>query len=138
MKRDLRKISVKIHREQYEAIVALSSKSSKSMSEIVRVLIDGGLSERITEKNKTMMSQVVSEQMQLIIKPHVERLAALMSKSGHMSARATFLNVQALMDLVEPHRKRDVREMYESASKKAVEYMRIKTDDFESKKIFDK
>lgn len=70
--------------------------------------------------------------MEIVIRPHIERLAKLASKSRHMSATAAFLNVQALMDLVPIERKKDVREMYESARKKAVEYMRTKTYEWEN------
>lgn len=61
----------------------------------------------------------------------MERLAALSSKGGHMAARATFLNVQALMDLVPPENRKDVRAMYESASKKAVAYMHMPVEEYE-------
>ena len=61
----------------------------------------------------------------------MERLAALSSKGGHMAARATFLNVQALMDLVPPENRKDVRAMYENASKKAVAYMHMPVEEYE-------
>jgi hypothetical protein len=44
--------------------------------------------------------------------PHVERLAALSSKSGHMSATAAFLNVQAFMDLVPSEKRKNLKELY--------------------------
>ena len=69
--------------------------------------------------------------MELVLKPHTERLAALSSKSGHMAAAAAFLNVQALMDLVPKENRRSVREMYDNARKKAFAYMRTKANDWD-------
>lgn len=64
------------------------------------------------------------------MKPHIERLAKLSSKSGHMSATAAFHQIQALMDLVPDEKRKNVFEMYESARKKAAKYMRTRTDDW--------
>jgi len=41
-------------------------------------------------------------------------LARLSSKSGHISATAAFLNVQALIDLVPKENRKDVKPMYEN------------------------
>lgn len=69
--------------------------------------------------------------MEVVIKPHIERLAKLSSKTGHIGATGAFLNVQALMDLVPVERRKDVRDMYESAKKKAVVYMRTPLENLE-------
>lgn len=47
-----------------------------------------------------------------------------------MAARATFLNVQALMDLVPVENRKDVMAMYDSASKKATAYMTMPVEEF--------
>ncbi|MEG6617632.1 hypothetical protein V6C27_14645 [Peptococcaceae bacterium 1198_IL3148] len=78
-----------------------------------------------------MITYIVRQQVDAVMKTHVERLVALTSKSGHMSATAAFLNVQALMDLVPKENRRDVIPMYENARKKAVEYMRTRTKDWD-------
>lgn len=59
------------------------------------------------------------------MKPHIARLAALTSKLGHMSATATFLNVQAFQDLVPTEKKKDIKVLYEKARKKAGAYMKV-------------
>lgn len=120
---DLRKVSVKLHQETYDLIEQISKKNNESISETIRRLIDHGLSERVLEQNTDLISNIVRQQVDSTIKPHIERLAALSSKGGHMSATAAFLNVQALMDLVPNERRKNVREMYDNARKKAAAYM---------------
>lgn len=128
---ELRKTSVKLYQRQYEAIERMAKNEGTSISDVIRELIDRALTERVAEENTDLIAHVVRKQVEVVMKPHIERLAALSSKGGHMAARATFLNVQALMDLVPPENRKDVRSMYESASKKAVAYMNMRVEEFE-------
>lgn len=128
---ELRKTSVKLYQRQYDAIERMAKNEGTSISDVMRELIDRALTEKVTEENTDLIAHVVKKQLEVVLKPHVERLAALSSKGGHMAARATFLNVQALMDLVPPENRKDVRAMYESASKKAVAYMHMPVEEDE-------
>ena len=128
---ELRKTSVKLYQRQYDAIERMAKNEGTSISDVMRELIDRALTEKVTEENTDLIAHVVKKQLEVVLKPHVERLAALSSKGGHMAARATFLNVQALMDLVPPENRKDVRAMYESASKKAVAYMKMPVEEDE-------
>ena len=127
---NLRKVSFKMHSDKYDIIEKIAEKNGESISETIRKLIDKSLEERVLEENTDLIAKIVRQQLEIVIKPHIERLAAISAKAGHMSATAAFLNVQAFMDLVPSERKKDVRVLYEKARKKAVEYMRMKTDDF--------
>lgn len=128
---ELRKTSVKLYQRQYEAIERMAKNEGTSISDVMRELIDRALTEKVAEENTDLIAHVVRKQVESVMKPHIERLAALSSKGGHMAARATFLNVQALMDLVPPENRKDVRSMYDNASKKAVAYMKTRVDEFE-------
>ena len=136
VRKELRKTSVKLEQEQFDIIENIAKKEGTTISEVMRDLIDKGLSERVLEDNTNLIAGVVRQQLEVVMKPHIERLAALSSKTGHMASTATFLNVQSLMDLVPPERRKDVVVMYESARKKAVAYMKIRTDDFDERDIF--
>mgnify|MGYP003270974780 FL=1 len=128
---ELRKTSVKLYQRQYDVIERMAKNEGTSISDVMRELIDRALTEKVTEENTDLIAHIVKKQLEVVLKPHVERLAALSSKGGHMAARATFLNVQALMDLVPPENRKDVRAMYESASKKAVAYMHMPVEEYE-------
>lgn len=128
---ELRKTSVKLYQRQYEAIERIAKNEGTSISDVIRELIDRALTEKVAEENTDLIAHVVRKQVEVVMKPHIERLAALSSKGGHMAARAAFLNVQALMDLVPPENRKDVRSMYDNASKKAVAYMKTRVEEFE-------
>ncbi|NLZ45349.1 MAG: ribbon-helix-helix protein, CopG family [Clostridiales bacterium] len=121
---ELKKISVKIPEDTYTVIENMAKKNNSSVSETIRSLLNKSLNAEWFKENEDIMARLIRQQMEIVIKPHIERLAKLSSKSGHMSATAAFLNVQALMDLVPKENRKNVREMYENARKKAAEYMR--------------
>lgn len=118
--------------QTYNSIQEISKNTGYSIAEVSRKLIKKGLSKEYIDDSKDIIANLIREQLEIVLKPSVERLAALSSKSGHMSATAAFLNVQALMDLVPKENRKNVREMYESARKKSAEYMKTKTEDWEN------
>lgn len=117
----------------YEQITAISDKTSKSVADVTRELIKKGLASEWVNENDDLISRIVRQQLEAVLRPQVERICSLASKTGHMAATATFLNVQALMDIVPAERRKDVRPMYDSARKKAVEYMRTPTTEWNEK-----
>lgn len=127
-----KEIHLRVSEDVYETVKNIAGKKGESISEIVRQLIDDGLSLEIGNENKDIIASIVREELQAALKPSVERLAKISSKAGHMSATAAFLNVQALMDLVPKEKVRDVRTMYEKARKMSVGYMKSTTEDFDA------
>lgn len=125
-------IHLRVDDDQYEKIKNLAHKGGLSVTELLRDFIDQGLQEKLAEENLDIISQVVRKQVDAAMKPHVERLARISSKAGHMSATSTFLNAQALTDLVPENRRRDIRTMYDNARKKAVQFMKTKTTEYEN------
>ena len=122
-----KRLSVSVDDQLYEKITNIANKTGDSTAETMRKLMRIGLTEKITEDNTDLIANVVRSQMEVVIKPHIERLAKLSSKTGHMASTATYLNVQAFQDLVPPERKKDVRHLYEKARKKAFKYMSTPT-----------
>lgn len=133
----LKGTSIKIPMSKYQTIKNIADREGSSVSEVILKLVDEALTERVVEQNTDIMAKIVRTQLEIVLKPHIERLAALSSKTGHMAAASTFLNTQALMDIVPPERKKDVKVMYENARKKAVTYMKTKTDEFDQDTIFE-
>lgn len=127
----VQQIHLRVKDDDYEKIKNLAHKRGMMVTELLREFIDQGLQEKLAEENLNLVASVVRQQLDAVMKPHIERLASISSKAGHMSATSTFLNAQALVDLVPTERQRDIRNMYENARKKAVEYMRTKTNEFE-------
>lgn len=124
-------VHLRINDDIYEKVKNIADKKGESVSEVFRQLVNDGLTLEVGNENKDVLASIVRDEVSAVLKQSVERLASLSAKSGTMAATAAFLNVQALMDLVPKERQKNVREMYESARKKAVEYMKTKTNDFE-------
>lgn len=118
------RFSISVDDATNEKIENIMSKTNRSKADVTRELIQRGLSLEWQDENADAISMLVKKQVDVAMKPHVERLASLISKSGHMSARSAFLNAQVLLDIVDKEKRRDVFEIWESASKKAVEYMK--------------
>lgn len=126
-----KRYSLCLNEQTYCTIKQISESTGKSIAEVSRDLIEKGLAKEYVDASKDIIASVVREELKSVLKPQVERLAKISSKSGHMSATAAFLNVQALMDLVPKEKRRNTREMYDKARKMAVNYMRTKTEDFD-------
>lgn len=138
MRKELVKKTIKIYDDQLQAIESIAKKNSESTSEVIRQLIDKALTERVTEQNTDLIAHIVREQLEVVLKPHIERLAALSSKTGHMASTAAFLNVQTLMDFVPTERRKDVRLTYESARTKAAAYMKMPVEEYDKEEIYRK
>lgn len=122
--KEYKRFTISVDEKTYKELVQISKNTKDSLAETTRKYIKKGLAKDYIDDSKDLIASLVREELKAALKPSVERLAALSSKAGHMAATAAFLNVQALMDLVPKENRKDVREMYESARKKAVEYMK--------------
>lgn len=130
--KNFHRTSLSIDKKTYEELNRIADSRNESLANILRETIKKGLATEWVDENTDLIAQIVRQQTDIAMKTHVERLASLSSKTGHMAATAAFLNVQALLDLVPKEKRKDVYEMYKSARKKAVEYMRTKTTDWEN------
>jgi predicted CopG family antitoxin len=128
-------VHLRVNDDIYNKVKNIAYKKGESISEVMRKLIEDGLTLEVGNENKDIISSIVREELKAVLKPNIERLAKISSKSGHMSATAAFLNVQTLMDLVPKENRREVRTMYEKARKMAIDYMKTKTDDWDIKVV---
>ena len=110
--------------------------NKEAMAELARRYIREGLERDHADKAVNYIAKIVREQTEAVMKPHVERLAKLTSKTGHISAAAAFLNVQAFMDLVPDEKRKIPVEMFEKAKKKAAAYMKMPVSEFNEKEEF--
>ncbi len=125
-----KRFSISIDTNVAEEIDAISKKTGDSIAEVTRQLIKKGLAAGWVDENADMITHIVRQQLEAVMKPHVERLAKLSVKSGIMSATSTFLNVQAFQDLVPKEMRKLPIDMYEKARKKAAEYMKMPAEYF--------
>lgn len=126
-----KRFSVTVDERTAEEIEAIAKKTGESQSEVTRELIKKGLAAGWVDENVDVIAHIVRQQLEAVIKPHVERLAKISAKSGIMAATATFLNVQAFQDLVPTEKRKDPIALYEKARKKAYLYMKSPVETFD-------
>lgn len=127
------KVTFRLNNNTYKELEETAKNRDESLAFIIREYVSKGMAKDYVEDSRSIIASVVKEQLRAELKPSVERLAKISSKAGHMAATATFLNVQALMDLVPKENRKDVRDMYDKARMKAVTYMKQKAEDFDNK-----
>lgn len=127
-KQPTRRINVTFDFETYEQIRKLAHKEGKAMSEIVREATIDNLTVRINAENINMITKIIREQVRDVMQPGIDRLAALTAKTCVQSATAAYLTAETISKFVPVKEQEDVRECYEKARKKGVEYTRRKID----------
>jgi len=110
----------------YEQIRNLAHKEGRTMSEIVREAAIDNLTVRINAENIDMITHIIREQLRDILKPDIERLAALSAKTCVQSSTAAYLTAETISKFVPLQEQEEFRECYEKARKKGVEYTRRK------------
>ncbi len=127
-----KKINVPFTDETYEIIRNISLKSNQSMNAVVRELVDKSLKLQVSTDNIDMVTRIIREQLYAILKPSVDRLAALSAKTCVQSSTAAYLTAEAIARFVPDNLQLDVKDAYEAARKKGVEYTRRSNIDEES------
>lgn len=126
-----KRISITFTDEQAKMIERIARKENKSFADTVRFLCDESLKVTANTDSIDMITEIIDERLRAILKPQVERLASISAKGAIMSATSTFLNAQALADLVPLNKQKDLLEIYEKARLKGVTYVKGKVTDSE-------
>lgn len=125
-KQQTKRINVTFEVSDYEQIRNLAHKEGRTMSEIVREAAIDNLTVRINAENIDMITQIIREQLRDVLKPDIERLAALSAKTCVQSSTAAYLTAETISKFVPLQEQEEFRECYEKARKKGVEYTRRK------------
>lgn len=119
--------------KQIEDINRFAEIKGYNFSEAVRELCDKGLQIQVSNDNIDLVAEIIEERLRSILKPQVERLAAISAKGAIMSATSSYLNAQAIVDFVPKERRREFLEVYEKARLKGIAYVKNSYADSELK-----
>lgn len=125
------RINVSYDPETYEDIKRLAAKLNKSMAEVVRNWSKQGLAGELNAQNIDLITDIIRTQLQDILRPSIDRLATINSKTCIQAGTAAYLAAEAILKFVPVTRQQEVEESYELARKKAVAYLKGKTKDNE-------
>ncbi len=128
MKEDRKRINVTFDIDTYEKIKLIAHKEGRDMSDVVREWTIQGINGNITEKNLDVIAPIIKEQVRAEMEPMMQRIIAISAKTCIQSGTAAYLSADAILKFVPPEQREEVRETYEKAKKRAVEFMRAKTD----------
>ena len=126
-----KRISITFSDNQAEVIEKISKREGTSFADTVRSLCDEAIKLQVSNDNINLITEIIDERLRSILTPQVERLASLSAKGAIMSATLTFLNAQALADLVPVSKQKDLLEIYEKARLKGISYVKGKITDTE-------
>ena len=125
------RINVSFEAEAYEQIQLLAAKKHTSMSEVVRNWALQGLSGDLNADNIGLITNIIRTQLQDVMRPSFERLASLNAKTCVQSGTAAYLSAEAILKFVPALRQQEVEESYELARKKAIAYLKGRTNEDE-------
>ena len=121
-------ISVTLTEDEYNEVKRIAAKENRSMSEIGRMFITQGLNGTLTKDNLDELAPVIRAQVESVLSPKLERLISLTAKTCIQSGTAAYLSADAIFKFVPAVQREDVNVSYEEARKKAVGYMKGKTE----------
>lgn len=113
----------------YQQIKLIAEKNDRSMSDVIREYTRKSLNGDLTKDNIDYVAGIIREQLNIILRPSVERLAALSAKTCIQAGTSAYLNAEALARLVPAELQMDLEEAYEAAKIKAVRYIKQKGED---------
>lgn len=125
------RINVTFDEETYKQIKLIAEKRNCSMSEVCRLFTMDGLNGTLTTSNIDFISSIIREQMKIILRPSVERLAALSAKTCMQASTAAYLTAETIAKFVSPDLQMDVQDAYNAARKKAVKYIKQRPEDMD-------
>ena len=123
------RINVTFDDETFEKIQLVSMKMDISMSELVRLWSMEGLAGELGRENLDVITKIIREQLESILQPGIERLAALGAKTCTMAATSAYLNAETIGSFVPEHKQRDIEEVYNKARVKGVMYTKQKLNE---------
>lgn len=112
-------------------IKEVCEKRGISKSEYVRELYLEGKKVYNANENIDFIVEIIDERLRSILKPNIERLAAISAKGAIMSASSNFLNAQTLAELLPVDKQYAFEEVYRKSRLKGIEYVKSRTDDNE-------
>ncbi|MBS3976621.1 MAG: toxin-antitoxin system HicB family antitoxin [Syntrophomonadaceae bacterium] len=107
---------IRLTDDLHKRLQAAATRRGHSVATLIRDILDQALTEGAAVDGREVLDKAIRR----AIKPDIERLATLLAKSTIAGATSMYLNMQAIEDLG----KTDATEMYQTARKKAVAYMR--------------
>lgn len=131
-----RRISPRFTDEEYEQIEKVAAIRRCSLSELVRKATLEYIRPKVVEENMDFLCSIIRQELKNTQQPEADRLASLIAKTCIMAATSTFLCAETINRFVPTEKQMDVKEAYDAARIKGVNYMKGKDGKNESTRSF--
>jgi len=126
-------IPFRCSQETEAAITRIAQGSQKAKSEILRDLVEKGLVSIGAKTDEDYLQGVIRHTVQEVMKPQVERLAAISAKAAQISGAAFFMSMYMATKDCPEIQQQGLQEAAASARELGIQYLKLKDqniDDF--------
>lgn len=125
-------IPFRCSKETEQAIEKLARERHQSKSEVLRDLVNDGLTTAGAKMSDDHLYDVVKAAVSEIMKPQVERLAAISAKSTQISGAAFFMNIFAASRNCSLVEQQEIEQAAGSARSLGIQYLKLKDRDIDA------
>jgi hypothetical protein len=122
------RLTVNFDEETYNQICNYAAKTNTDKAALIRSWSIEALNGKLSSDNIDFITKIIRNELSNVLKPSVERLAALSAKTCIQAGTSAYLSAEAIASLVPPNRQKEVKESFDIARKKAVEYTQKKLE----------
>lgn len=122
------RLTVSFDEETYNQLCHYSAKNNVDKASLIRAWTIEALNGKLSSENIDFITKIIRNELSNVLKPSVERLAALSAKTCIQAGTSAYLSAEAIASFVPPNRQREVKEVFDLARKQAVEYTQKKLD----------
>ncbi len=119
-------ITVKIRQSEYDSLKKLSSKTHKPIAEIVRGFIRAGMSIESSKDDIDFIRKQLREELDIMLKPQVNRLAKLLMRIGMMTISFCYFNSKIIENFVPFEDMESYEELMTNAKHSAAAYLNMR------------
>ena len=115
-----------------ETLGKLAAQRRTSKSEVLRDLVDKGLVASGLKADEDYLEGIVRRTVQEVMKPHVERLAAISAKATQISGAGFFMGMYAALLRRSPAEQQEIQDAAGQARELGIQYLKLKDRDIDA------
>jgi len=123
---------IRCSKEMDETLGRLATQQHISKSEVLRYLVDKGLTASGAKVEEGELYRMIQEAVNAAMKPQVERLAAISAKATHIAGAAFFMSIFAATQGQSPAEQRRIEEAAGTARELGIQYLKLKDRDVDA------
>jgi len=126
-------LTVRVKESTYRKLQTHANKIGMNVSELTREYIQKGMNIASYKEDIDFIRKQIREELQIQLKPSIERLAKLSVKTGIVSAAGYHLAAAMLSEFVHPTRQREYSEVLAESKKHGVAYFKVSMNEMMEK-----